>query len=302
MALDAGGVGLELGQAVLVDLRAVHAVGLAALVNPLERRQLAVVDGDDHLAADLVGDSLGRAELFHGLLAGPAVDRLERTRLVVDARVQDARVVAGLMMGQLGFLFEHHDAPAGVLPRDLIGRGQTDNSSANDRDIHLFHHASDFIPRLDSVERAELSFRSIQHSNRSCPAFQPLPSPATFAIIRRRSFSSRCSRHRATGRSLTDPRLILCGFAALITLIVVCQLLAALCGSRGDPRRDLGRAPRRLSVIIPARNEAEDLDRASNPSSATGRRARGDRGQRSFHRPHRPDRRRAGGRRSAECG
>ena len=56
---DAGGMRLELGQAVLVDLRAVDAVGLAALVNPLEGRQLAVVDGDDHLAADLVRDPLG---------------------------------------------------------------------------------------------------------------------------------------------------------------------------------------------------------------------------------------------------
>ena len=172
---DAGGVRLELGQAVLVDLRAVHAVGLAPLVNPLEGRQLAVVDGDDHLAADLVGDPLGRAKLLHRLLAGPAVDRLERARLVIDARVQHARVVAGLMMGQLGFFLEHHDAPAGVLPCDLIGRGETDNSSANNRNIHLLHRSSDFFrgvkikgwPSEQDPQFQPISPRSFNHCESS---------------------------------------------------------------------------------------------------------------------------------------
>ena len=158
---DAGRVGLELGQAVLVDLRAVHSVGLAPLVNPFQCGQLAVVDRDDHLAADLVRDSLGRAKLFHRLLAGPAVDRLERARLVVDARVEHARVVAGLMMGQLGFLLQHHDAPAGILPRDLIGRGETDNSSANHRNIRFFHHVSVYN-QVCSLNRRP--FDSIDHT------------------------------------------------------------------------------------------------------------------------------------------
>jgi hypothetical protein len=47
-------------------------------------------------------------------------------------------------MGQVGFLLEHHDAPAVMLPRDLIGRGETDNPSADDCDIRSFHHASAF--------------------------------------------------------------------------------------------------------------------------------------------------------------
>ena len=48
-------------------------------------------------------------------------------------------------MAQVGFLFEHRHALARILPGDLIGCGQTDNSSADHRNVDFFHHASVFL-------------------------------------------------------------------------------------------------------------------------------------------------------------
>ena len=69
--------------------------------------------------------------------------------------------------------------------------------------------------------------------------------------------------HCAVGRSLTDPRLILCGFAALISLVVTIVFLAALKRITWRSRPICGPAsPWRVSVIVPARNEEQDLGEA----------------------------------------
>lgn len=62
---------------------------------------------------------------------------------------------------------------------------------------------------------------------------------------------------------MTDPRLILCGFAALISLVVAVQFFAALRRIiwHSPPAGGRGRTVR-LSVIIPARNEEQDLAQA----------------------------------------
>ena len=59
---------------------------------------------------------------------------------------------------------------------------------------------------------------------------------------------------------MTDPRLILCGFAAVASLVVAISFLAGLkhMGWRSRPSDGLTR-PIRLSVIVPARNEEQDL-------------------------------------------
>jgi glycosyltransferase involved in cell wall biosynthesis len=64
----------------------------------------------------------------------------------------------------------------------------------------------------------------------------------------------------AMGRFLIDPRLILCGSAALISLVVAVQFFAAIRRTtwRSPPTAGPARA-RQLSVIIPARNEEQDL-------------------------------------------
>jgi glycosyltransferase involved in cell wall biosynthesis len=79
-------------------------------------------------------------------------------------------------------------------------------------------------------------------------------------IRKRRLASSIRGLDRALGRSLTDSRLILCVFSALISLVVAVQFLAALRRTtwRSPPITGRSRSVR-LTVIIPARNEEQDL-------------------------------------------
>ena len=59
---------------------------------------------------------------------------------------------------------------------------------------------------------------------------------------------------------LTDPRLILCGFAAVASLVVAISFLAGLKHMSWRSRPSAGLCwPIRLSVIIPARDEEQDL-------------------------------------------
>jgi hypothetical protein len=62
---------------------------------------------------------------------------------------------------------------------------------------------------------------------------------------------------------ITDPRLILCGFAAFASLVVAISFLAGLKHMAWRSRPDsVFTQPIRLSVIIPARNEEQDLAEA----------------------------------------
>jgi glycosyltransferase involved in cell wall biosynthesis len=62
------------------------------------------------------------------------------------------------------------------------------------------------------------------------------------------------------GRSLTDSRLILCVFSALISLVVAVQFLAALRRTSWQSPPTTGPGQNALlAVIIPARNEEQDL-------------------------------------------
>jgi hypothetical protein len=49
------------------------------------------------------------------------------------------------MMAQIGFLLEHRHALARILPGDLIGCGQTDNSSADHCNVDFCHHSPMFL-------------------------------------------------------------------------------------------------------------------------------------------------------------
>ena len=86
----------------------------AVLASPalelVEPRELALGHGHDHLAATLVGDPLLRGESEERLPSRGAQPRLARARLVVEAGVDDAAVVAGLVKGQALFGLEHQAA------------------------------------------------------------------------------------------------------------------------------------------------------------------------------------------------
>ncbi len=70
---DAGGMRFEFRQASAIDQFAFDAVGLTALENAIERRQFGIAGGDNHFAADFVGDALGSTELLHGRFASAAI-------------------------------------------------------------------------------------------------------------------------------------------------------------------------------------------------------------------------------------
>ena len=106
IACKPGGVRLQLQQPLAADQLAAHAVGLAALEDVGQPREFFSLGGDDHLAAEVEGHALGLAELLHRQLALAAVLGLERAGLVVDARVEDAGVVARLVGGDVRFFFE----------------------------------------------------------------------------------------------------------------------------------------------------------------------------------------------------
>ncbi len=130
------GVGLDLPQPLgAYLLQAGDAVGHPSLVQLFHPTQLRLVGGDDHLAAPLVVDSVLVAKPDHGLHALDAELGLAGARTVVDSRVDDAAVVAGLVGGQLP-LFLHHRHPApGVPAGQAEGRRQADDPAAHDGDV-----------------------------------------------------------------------------------------------------------------------------------------------------------------------
>ena len=71
-----------------------HAVGLGPLVDRLQAGQLAAVERDHHLAALLVGQGVGGAELLQQADAPAAQPRLERPGHVVEAGVDHAAVAS----------------------------------------------------------------------------------------------------------------------------------------------------------------------------------------------------------------
>jgi len=113
----------------------------SALGDGLEPRQLFGGGGHDHLAAGLEGDAVLAAKgLQHGL-APPTVQGLERAWLVVDARVDDAGVVPGLVPSNSVLLLEEQHPGARAARGDLERGGETDDAPTDDRDIRSPVHA-----------------------------------------------------------------------------------------------------------------------------------------------------------------
>ena len=128
-------VRLQLVQPLDADLLARDAVGLAALQDRVHRPQILRLAGDDDLAADLIVDAVLVAERLHHRLATAAVDGLHAAGLVVNAAVQHAAVVAGLVVGERLLLFEDDDLLVGVAGRQLVRGGEADDAAADDGDV-----------------------------------------------------------------------------------------------------------------------------------------------------------------------
>ena len=64
-----------------------------------------------------------------------AMASFQRSRSVVDTRVDDAAVVTGLMRSQLTLFFEHENTSARFARKNLPCGRETDNATANDRNV-----------------------------------------------------------------------------------------------------------------------------------------------------------------------
>src|SRR5262249_14794698 len=103
--------------------------------------------GDDDLAAADDLDPVLLAEVDHQVLAFDAELRLEGARLVVDAGVDDAAVVAGLVRAELRLLLED-DQPRAPGARGQRSRsGEADDASAHDGEVEAFIHGWGLLNR-----------------------------------------------------------------------------------------------------------------------------------------------------------
>ena len=121
---DAPGVGFEALQFARADAsKAWGAVSHTAAIEFLEGGNLGFVDGDDDLAAFFVGDAAFVAVMGEEPGAFHAVAGLEGAGSVVDAGVDDTAVVAGLVSGEVGLLFDDQDREVGESEEEFPGGG-----------------------------------------------------------------------------------------------------------------------------------------------------------------------------------
>ena len=107
---------LQLFQPFRADhLQSLHSVGDSPLVEGLQPGHFRIVVGHDHFAALIVLNLVFIAELAQGLGAAHTELSFLRVWPVIDTRMDDPAVVAGLVSGNLGVFLHHGDTPIGVL-------------------------------------------------------------------------------------------------------------------------------------------------------------------------------------------
>jgi hypothetical protein len=126
-------------------LQAGQAVLPAPFVQVVQPRNLVGSSCHHQLPAHLVRYVVFLAESNHLPDASNRQPGLHRPRLVVEAAVQHAAVVAALMLSNAGFFLEHRDGRAWKLLSQSKCGGQPDNSPADHRNAHVLS----ITPALD---------------------------------------------------------------------------------------------------------------------------------------------------------
>src|ERR1019366_10094293 len=108
-----------------------EAVGGAALLEVAQARHFAVIGRHHQLSADIVRDSVFPAELRHLADARNREPRSQRSRFVVEAAVQHAAVVSGLVLADRTFLFEYRNPGAGKPLAQPVSGGQSNDAAAD---------------------------------------------------------------------------------------------------------------------------------------------------------------------------
>ena len=132
----AAGVRLDLGDLAAVDPAQPGDLVLATPpLELVESRQLGLVGGDDQLA---VAPRLDPALVAVGVEQPGALDaepRLERAGGVVDAGVDDAARVGGLVGGEPVLALEHAEGRVRVPGEQLAGDREPEDAAADDDDV-----------------------------------------------------------------------------------------------------------------------------------------------------------------------
>jgi hypothetical protein len=110
-----------------------HPVRLRSALELVEPGEVGVAHGHHELPAALHGDPALRAVRVERGGALHAQPRLQRPGRVVEAGVDHAAVVAGLVRAEPVLPLEHDDPPSAQ--RELPGGGQPDDPPARDRDV-----------------------------------------------------------------------------------------------------------------------------------------------------------------------
>ena len=127
---------LELAHPLRTDrLEALDAVLAGLRLERLEARQLVLRQGHDELADPLDLDPPLRAVRLERDLALAAEAGLERTRRVVQAGVDDAAVVAGLVGRELRLALDDQDPQPGPALEHLAGGREAEDPAADDEEV-----------------------------------------------------------------------------------------------------------------------------------------------------------------------
>src|ERR1043166_2422049 len=111
-----------------------------ATMKLVEPRYLLLAGGDDDFPAQLVGDIVLIAEFNERFPTGHAGAGFERTGAIVKSGMNDAAIVAGLVLREIGFLVEQQKFRTWVSARELQRRGEANNAAADNRNVVLGGH------------------------------------------------------------------------------------------------------------------------------------------------------------------
>ena len=108
---------------------------LAALVQESEARDFSGVGCDYKFAADFVRHFVRPAKLGHLANAFYGQLRFCGAGFVIQTTMQDAAVVAGLMLAEGGFFFQQGDGRGGECLKMFVGGGKADEAAADDDEL-----------------------------------------------------------------------------------------------------------------------------------------------------------------------
>jgi hypothetical protein len=129
-------MGLELVDCFRIDLlKPTEAVRKPAPFELRKRRKLALIECDDELAAELVGNPTLVREALEGFHPLAAQTRLQRPGRVVQPGVDDTRVVAALVASQFRLFLKEGQAEARLRFEQTVRRGQPDQPASDDGDV-----------------------------------------------------------------------------------------------------------------------------------------------------------------------